>query len=490
MLALFDVTSVAFLIALILTPLVRDIANRFGFVDNPDGLRKFHASPVPRVGGPAVAGAFALALCFVAVAPYRNLNVNIGSGLRVALALSPAALTILLIGVADDIRGLKPWQKLIGEVVAAVLAYYAGFGVHILRGQPLSDWISLPVTILWLVGCANALNLMDGMDGLASGVALFATITTFIAALIHHSLPLALLTAPMVGALLGFLRYNFNPASIFLGDSGSLFIGFLLGCFGTMWGEKSATAIGMTAPLIAMAMPLLDTSLAIVRRFLRGQPIFSADRGHIHHRLLDLGFTPRRAVLTLYGFCGLAAALSLIQDVVHTEFHGPVIILLCGASWIGVSRLRYAEFGITGQILFKRGSFRRMVAAQLGLQRFEQALNQTTTIHDTWDVVQAHASALGFAGVTLRIGADVFSTLTTGEAPSFWQVRVPFTASQFVNLHLNPARDVHPAILVTFPKILEGFLASRYPETAGRTLAQRNAEPAETLKTRATMAAI
>ena len=165
------------------------------------------------------------------------------------------------------------------------------------------------------------------MDGLAAGVGVFATLTSFVAALIHGSLDLAFVTAPLVGALLGFLRYNFNPASIFLGDSGSLLIGFLLGCFGMMWGQKSATAIGMTAPLIALAIPFLDTGLAIARRYLRAQPIFAPDRSHIHHRLLDQGLTPRRTAVMLYGICGLCAVLAILQDVAYRGYGGLVIII-------------------------------------------------------------------------------------------------------------------------------------------------------------------
>jgi UDP-N-acetylmuramyl pentapeptide phosphotransferase/UDP-N-acetylglucosamine-1-phosphate transferase len=138
----------------------------------------------------------------------------------------------------------------------------------------------------------NAVNLVDGMDGLAAGVGFFATVTTLIAALIHQNLELAIVTVPMAGALLGFLRYNFNPASIFLGDSGSLLVGLLLGCYAALWSQKSATMLGMAAPLMALAIPLLETSLSILRRALRNRPVFGADAGHIHHKLLEQGLTP------------------------------------------------------------------------------------------------------------------------------------------------------------------------------------------------------
>ena len=158
--------------------------------------------------------------------------------------------------------------------MAACIAYAVGVQVSGIAGYLAPGWLSLPLTVLWLVACTNAFNLIDGVDGLASGVGLLAAFTTLAAALLQNNAALALATAPLVGALLAFLRYNFNPASIFLGDSGSLTIGFVLGCFGAIWSQKSATLLGMTAPLMALSIPLLDTALAVVRRFLRHQPIF------------------------------------------------------------------------------------------------------------------------------------------------------------------------------------------------------------------------
>ena len=186
----------------------------------------------------------------------------------------------------------------------------------------LPGWLGLAVTALWLVGCSNAFNLIDGVDGLAVGAGLFATVTILLGALLNGNVRLALATMPLAGALAGFLRYNFNPASVFLGDSGSLTVGFLLGCYGVLWSQKSATMLGMTAPLMALAVPLIDTGVAVARRFLRGQPIFSADARHIHHRLLARGLTPRKVALLLYGACGVAAGLSLVGSVAETLTRG------------------------------------------------------------------------------------------------------------------------------------------------------------------------
>jgi UDP-GlcNAc:undecaprenyl-phosphate GlcNAc-1-phosphate transferase len=366
-----------------------------------------------------------------------------------------------LIGLLDDVRNLRPWQKLIGQVAAAVLAYKAGFGIHVLHGQAFGDWASLALTVVWLVGCTNALNLIDGMDGLAAGVGVFATLTSFVAALIHDNVALAFVTAPLVGALAGFLRYNFNPASIFLGDSGSLLIGFLLGCFGTMWGQKSATAAGMTAPLIALAMPLLDTGLAIARRFLRGQPIFSADRGHIHHRLLDRGLTPRRAVLVLYAFCGVAAIVSLLQEVADNQYRGMVIVLFCCSAWVGVQHLGYAEFGITSRIVL-RGAFRRTVAAQMTLQQFERTLGATETLRAAWDVMVLGATDFGASGIRMEIGGEVFESLASRNAPRDWQVHVPLGEGESIDLWFDPGKDIQPVVHATLPRVMEQFITARF----------------------------
>src|SRR5208337_5346983 len=177
-------------------------------------------------------------------------------------SLLPAAVIIFLTGLLDDLRGLSAWQKLGGQFIAATVAVWSGVQITSIAWHQFPSWFAIPLTVVWLVGCTNALNLIDGVDGLAAGVGLLVTTITLIAALLGHNIGMAIAIVPLVGALLGFLRFNFNPASIFLGDSGSLFIGFLLGCYSVLWSQKSATILGMTAPLIALSIPLLDTGLA------------------------------------------------------------------------------------------------------------------------------------------------------------------------------------------------------------------------------------
>ena len=261
--------------------------------------------------------------------------------LPLALKVLPAAALIFAVGLLDDLRAMRPWPKLAVQVIASYVAFDAGIRISRLGGFAVPPWLSLPLTVSWLVGCCNAFNLIDGVDGLATGAGLFASVTMLLGALLNNDTLLAMATVPLAGALLGFLWYNFNPASIFLGDSGSLTLGFLLGCYGTIWNQKSTTVLGITAPLMALAVPLLDTGISIARRFLRQQPIFSADFGHIHHRLLARGLTPRRVVLLLYGASGVAAVMSLLASVSHNGFKGIDYrgLLRCGVDRHTASRV-------------------------------------------------------------------------------------------------------------------------------------------------------
>ena len=278
-------------LSFILTPICRDLALRFRYVDRPDHRRKLHTRPVPRIGGISI-----MAPCLLLLAFQRS-------------SALPAVLLILAAGLWDDLFGLKARHKFAIQVAAARLAYIAG--IHI----GTDAWWSAPLTILWLVGCSNAFNLIDGIDGLAGGLGAIAALTMLAAALLqgHHALALA--AAPLAGALCGFLPYNFSPASVFLGDCGSLSLGFLLGIYSVTWCNWADTPAGAAAPLLALAVPLLDTALAIIRRVREGRPIFGADRRHIHHRLLDCGLSPRRVALLLYGVCAIAAVLSIAADV-------------------------------------------------------------------------------------------------------------------------------------------------------------------------------
>ena len=423
----------SFVFSLALTPFCRNLAIRSGLVDPPDHLRKLHSRSIPRIGGVPIVIAYLVSFALLLLSPLQA-GVMVRSHLDITWKLFPAAILVFSTGLLDDLLSLKPWQKLVGQLAASAVAVWAGIQVSGIDKHNLPIWCAIPVSIVWLVGCTNAFNLIDGVDGLAAGIGLFATVTTLIAALLQHNIALAIATVPLAGALLGFLRFNFNPASIFLGDSGSLFIGFLLGCYSVLWSQKSATILGMTAPLIALSIPLLDTGLAITRRFLRGQPIFGADRGHIHHKLLARGLTTRRVVILIYVICGVCATLSLLQGFVYERFEGAIIILFCAGAWIGVHYLGYAELGMARRMVFA-GNFRRHLNAELQLSTFRKDLAAAVTPDQCWQLLQHTYSEFGFNEIRFRLGGRLYTHTTNGHhVANTWTVRIRLSENDYLNL--------------------------------------------------------
>ena len=462
MFPLIILAALSFFVALILTPLSRNLAIRWGIVDQPDQIRKFHTKAIPRIGGISIFAAYMASFGVLLLSP-SPLGDLIRSHFDVVRNLLPAAAIVFFTGLLDDLFGLEAWQKFAGQIVGSAFAVWAGVQVRGIAGHQLPSWSAIPVTVLWLVVCTNAFNLIDGVDGLAAGVGLFATTTILIAALLQHNIGLALATVPLAGALLGILRFNFTPASIFLGDSGSLFIGFLLGCYGVLWSQKSATIFGMTAPLIALSIPLLDTGLAIVRRFLRRQPIFGADHGHIHHKLLARGITPRRVVILIYIACGFCAALSLLQSFAHERFGGAVIVLFCAGAWIGVQHLGYAEFEMARRIVLG-GNFRRQLNAELLLGTFRDNLTAAVTPEACWEVLQDMYSEFGFNEIRFKVGGRLYTHTTNGHhVADTWTVRIRLSENDYLNLSREFDTEA-PPIVARFTDVIGKVLRTKTSE--------------------------
>ena len=307
------------LVALLVTPLVTRFAHARGWYDMPTGGRKIHARPIPRIGGVAVVTAFFTPLLGLLIYTNRISGV-LYADMQMFAALCIGTTAIVALGLFDDLRGATAKTKLVVQVLVAIGMWEAGFRIELL-GNPFGEpfvlgALSLPLTTLWMVGVVNALNLIDGLDGLASGTALMASIVLFGVAFVDNAVLLCLLMASLGGALMGFLFYNFNPARVFLGDSGSMFLGFLLASVSLWTQVKAATAAALLIPVIALGLPILDTTLSFVRRLARGQSPFRGDREHVHHRLLALGLSHRNAVVTLYTLSGIFAlgALALLDD--------------------------------------------------------------------------------------------------------------------------------------------------------------------------------
>jgi UDP-GlcNAc:undecaprenyl-phosphate/decaprenyl-phosphate GlcNAc-1-phosphate transferase len=447
--------AVSVLLALILTPMVRDRVGKFGFLDHPDGVRKKHSVAVPRVGGIAIVLAYVFTFAIAFALPFSYTYV-LHRALPNILRLVLAGSVVFATGVLDDRLCLSAWKKLTGIAGAAVLAYAAGIRVdiHILHSLPAWPGLGFALTVIWLIGCTNAFNLIDGMDGLAAGVGLVATVTMLIAALTQGNLPLALATMPLAGCLLGFLRYNFHGASVFLGDSGSLLIGFLLGCYGAFWSEKSLTLVALTVPLLAVSIPLLDVVLSIVRRFLRNRPIFEADRGHIHHKLLERGLSPQGTVLTIYAFCGSVALLSLVASSLRNQLSGLIVIAFCAAVWIAIEKLGYTEFATAGR-MFLKGGFRRIIDFETRLAEFEKTLARSTGIEECWLRIRSGSREFGFQGVRMNFEGLVFEDFERGDASHLWELRIPRAEARNVNFFQDLRIETSSIVLGAFATAVE-----------------------------------
>lgn len=311
-------------IGLVSTPIVRTLAFRLGVVDHP-GPRKVHASPVPRLGGLSVAIAAAAGLAlFAVIAPEFGWEAVAPAGELTPILLGAAL--VLGVGLIDDIRWAPAWLKVAVESIAALIVIRSGVVVDhatIAGHTYMFGVFTVPITLVWILTITNAFNLMDGLDGLSAGLAVIASSTCVVILLARGHRAEALLLVAVVGALVGFLPYNFQPASIFLGDAGSLLIGFLLGVTAIAGFQKVATTLAVGLPLIIFALPLLDVVASVIRRAMRVSGknaslreaflhLFQADRGHIHHRLIGRGFSHRGAVLLLYLVAILLSSIALL----------------------------------------------------------------------------------------------------------------------------------------------------------------------------------
>ena len=295
--------AVALLIVILLTPAVGGMARLLGVVDEPE-KRRLNVNPIPRLGGLALFfGIFVPALAFL----------DLGRETRGVLLGAAVATTV---GAIDDFRRLSPGPKLVGMLIAAAIPVW--FGVWIDRFtfpfigiHELPEWVGMPLTILWIVAIMNMVNFLDGLDGLAAGVCAISGITFCVIALSLGKADPAIMSAIIAGACIGFLRHNFYPARIFMGDSGALLLGFILAAVSIQGLLKTAATVALFFPLLVLAVPILDTSFVVVRRLKHGEKVYAPDQAHLHHRFLRRGFTQRRAALTMWVWCGTLAAAAL-----------------------------------------------------------------------------------------------------------------------------------------------------------------------------------
>jgi len=327
--------ALALVIVVLLTPAVGGMARMLGVVDRP-GMRRLNRSPVPRLGGLALFfGIFVPALAFLPLG-------------RETKGLLLGAAVATLVGAIDDFRGLVWWEKLGGQIAAAAIP--TGFGIWVqnftfpLVGvHELPGWVGVPLTILWIVAIMNMVNFLDGLDGLAAGVCGISGFTFCLIALSLGRPEPAILAAIVFGACVGFLRHNFYPARIFMGDSGALLLGFTLGALAVQGLLKTAAIATLLFPLLILAVPILDTSFVVAKRIKHGEPIYGADRTHLHHRFLNIGYSQKRAALTMWAWCAVLAGAALATRFIHPHAHGvwhvwpTVAVASIGAIALGAS---------------------------------------------------------------------------------------------------------------------------------------------------------
>jgi len=354
-------------ISLLITPLIRLIAKKLNIIDLPS-KRKTHKKPMPLLGGIPIFIAFNLTIFLGILFNFEYLEKFYTSKW---MSIFIAQLIILGIGIYDDIKKTKPWVKFLFQILAGSLLIVSSFGIHIITNPFTGNSINLgilfiPITILWVVGITNALNLIDGLDGLATGTSFIVCITIFGIAYIYQNIGIALVSLILAGSILGFLRYNFYPAKIFLGDSGSLLLGFLLAVLSLRGSHKGAVMVAILAPILALGLPITDTLLTMIRRFLKsirlvnyqnengklkfllskGFLIFEADKDHIHHRLLKRGFSQKKVVIILYGICIIFCTLAFVTIAWKNLNIILFLVAIIMASFIGIKSLKYREFKI------------------------------------------------------------------------------------------------------------------------------------------------
>jgi UDP-GlcNAc:undecaprenyl-phosphate GlcNAc-1-phosphate transferase len=397
------------------TPLVTWVATCVGAIDRPDHFRRIHQGAIPRLGGLALAIGVAAPTILTHLDPSLGLRAAGSSGLDDHWCLLIAGLVILAVGFVDDTRSLGPRMKLLGQALAVLTLYLGGIRIRsiellslnidlgfpsacfVLLGFPVDLALpSLLVTMFWFLGCMNIWNLIDGMDGLASGVGLLVSATLTLVAIHNENFGAAVLSVALAGSLAGFLLYNWHPACIFLGDSGSMLIGLLIGVIGVQGSMEGPSAISILFPILAMGLPISDTAMAIFRRWVRNLPLSAADRRHVHHLLIGLGLNPRQAALMLYCFSGFLCGAVMLGVALRNEYLTLVLgIFGCLAFLLVVTSRRdeLANLYDDLQDRLTRGRHERQAAKVTweAIQRIELS----TTATAACEIVDQAARALG-----------------------------------------------------------------------------------------------
>jgi UDP-GlcNAc:undecaprenyl-phosphate/decaprenyl-phosphate GlcNAc-1-phosphate transferase len=487
--------AVAFMGCVLITPLVTRIAAWLGAIDRPDQFRRIHKGATPRLGGLGLAFGLTVAVVVGCVGGYLQEWAEYPRWLASLVPIGLASIIVLAVGVVDDTREMGPRVKLLGQASAVLALYLGGIRIDsvtlmhltIPLDQPalaLPSWahvapISLPgllVTMLWFLACMNIWNLIDGMDGLASGVGLLVSGTLALVAILLENPNVAILAVALAGGLAGFLLYNWHPACIFLGDSGSLLIGLLIGIVGVQGSLKEGATISILFPILAMGLPITDTAMAIFRRWVRNLPLSSADRRHVHHLLIGLGLGPRQAAALLYCFSAGLCGVVLLGVVYKNEALAGVMGISGCLAFLLILTSRRDELATLRSDFasrLARGKQERFAAKVTweAIQRIE--LCETPAA--IWDIMQAATGRLGCDLLSLdcrRDGRAIFHG--EGTSPDPWREDGPLSGPM-ATFRLSSGRDLLLTVSLNqaADSTLEADIAFRFVQRLSLASAER-----------------
>jgi UDP-GlcNAc:undecaprenyl-phosphate/decaprenyl-phosphate GlcNAc-1-phosphate transferase len=400
--------ATAVLVSFILTRDIRNLATVHGWVAGPGSNdRHLHKRPLPRLGGVAIFVAFLFTSGVAFLVSWRHPQWTLGLSSRSLLVILVPGTLIFLLGLYDDLHPVGPYFKFVVQVAAGCMLFAGGLRILdlpvLFSGHQFSWFVSLPLTVLWVIGITNAFNLIDGLDGLAAGSALFSTLVVFVVAVFSHSSLVSVMTLVLAGAILGFLRFNFNPATIFLGDCGSLFVGFMLSALALQGMQKSPTIVAVAIPVVSFGFPILETTLSVIRRLISGRPVFTGDREHIHHKLLQQGFSQRQVVTILYAVSAVFAMLSLFMLWPTGSTLGLVLAVLGIGIWVGVQHLNYLEFGELRRVAQRTLEQRLIFVNNLAIRRAAEELKVASHFEQLCRILEAAFQSNDFDAFELRL---------------------------------------------------------------------------------------
>jgi UDP-GlcNAc:undecaprenyl-phosphate GlcNAc-1-phosphate transferase len=456
-------------------------------LDVPSDGRRIHRKAVPRLGGVAL---YISCLAALSLLPFvDNLLTQTLSGLKPEfLTLFVPATLVLLLGVYDDLRGTNAVVKFVSLGLIATLFYAMGGRIDALS-IPLVGSVQLPavasfvITVVWLVGITNAFNLIDGLDGLASGAALFSSLVILGVSVSQERTLMIVVSLVLCGALAGFLRYNFNPASIFLGDSGALFTGFLLAALSVLGTQKATTAVAIVVPVLAFGFPVVDTAMTMGRRMISRKPVFQGDNEHIHHMLLARGWSQRRAALVLYGVCALFGLVALIFPATGSKLTGFMLFVISVAVIIAVGHLRYHEVdeiraGVKRNVVDRR----LRLANNIRVRRAALALSKAADLDEMFKTTRNFLEFGEFSFASAEVGQPGRrvewswgrEAETDSPSPSDWSIRLPLVKDGVEWGWLSLYRSVDSEPLLVDTSYLSDLFRREFTDAAARILTQHD----------------